>query len=1018
MKFFASIVLTVMTFLAFAGQTHAIDIGPMTWTPRADWINVKNPSAIPDLAGYKGAAGDGVADDTAAIQAIFKYIEKNNNGAYLTVYFPAGTYKITQTLTAYHTPNVSLIGCGSDTKISWAGQDGGAMFWPQGVDNMRYIGLTWLGNNHAAVAYEECSYQVYSGGLRHENESFHDFTAKANYNYQDVKGQMITTPTPPTAAILSGYPAGLTGETQIFNCVFVNCETGVYEAWQTGNFFCWFVECCEFEKCGVGINLHWGGGNSIANCHFDHCTTADILGGGDTHIRHCTSVGGNYFFADPGSDQNPLDADIIEDCWVDGWSNAPYVISFHRAGPSTVFDCTFTNPPGNASKTAIVMNTVGAPNHLTLSNNYAPGLGVDAKMATANGEVCQIDEVPQGLRFAALPLTSATQTFLHTTVPPGSTHIFDIGQPPYRAMWTKPANQNGIPDISAAVQAAVNDAQKTGDGATAYIPTGIYNLSTTIKMTGSNYTVEGDGFNTMICWWGPKNGTMFAVDSPQNLRLQFLRLAAIDNTINEIKETAAGPCSMIYDGIHTGGYGLGNPGAGAGIGDPPGLVLSNLPAGSTVFIPHLDSTMTVDNCGPAQILLKYFANPGCLNVSGTSPKTGFLGTLFTEGGGQLPGAYNIVVDDNQDLVFGDYYVEQCFNDLKLLRGKGTEPGRVTIQGFNTFSGSNAGGNQPPQYTVNVDNYEGRLFYGGGMIGNWNNQYPASFNQTGDNPIDMISMGNSFSKGVKYTVSSAANLISTLNIDMDPYPGVNIEDDPKTVTPSDYLSIAQAFDHLRQLEAVDIETEFGIKTDGPPVAQYSFEGNVLDMTGKYNGTEHNISYVPGLGLLAASFNGTDSSITMPAPALDGSFSIALWVRTTDKGGTDGWSKGHCLVDGFTGANGAGFGLWMDGGSVGFGVDKPDAVLTSKTAINDGVWHHLVATRDSGGKMRLYIDAKPGGEVNGPVGGKEAAKNWEIGARNGAAGSFYKGTIDQLQIFNYVLSAGDIMSLFDRTKDSMP
>ena len=100
---------------------------------------------------------------------------------YLTVYFPAGTYKITQTLRIDHVTGVSLIGCGSDTKISWAGAAGGAMYWPSATGNMRYLGLTWLGNNLAAAAYEECSYQFYSGGIRHENESFHDFTAKATY---------------------------------------------------------------------------------------------------------------------------------------------------------------------------------------------------------------------------------------------------------------------------------------------------------------------------------------------------------------------------------------------------------------------------------------------------------------------------------------------------------------------------------------------------------------------------------------------------------------------------------------------------------------------------------------------------------------------------------------------------------------------------------------------------------------------------------------------------------------------
>jgi hypothetical protein len=1003
--------LTATTCLLGGHATGSVDIGPMTWTPRADWINVKNPSAIPDLAGYKGAVGDGVADDTAAIQAIFHFLETHNSGA--TVYFPAGTYKITKTLVLFHVPNSSLIGCGSDTKISWAGPDGGAMFWPQGVDNMRYLGLTWLGNNHAAVAYEECPYQVYSGGLRHENESFHDFTAKATYAYQDAKGQQITTPTPPTAAILSGYPAGLTGETQIFNCVFVNCETAVYEAWQTGNFFCWFVEGCEFDNCGVGINLHFGGGNSIANCHFDHCTTADILGGGDTHIRHCTSVGGGYFFADPGSDGNPLDANIIEDCWVDGWTNPAYAMDFHRSGPTTVFDCTFTHPPDKAAS-PILANSLNIPSHLTVSNNYATGLPAGTPLVHFNGPSA-IDDVPQGLRFGALTLLSPSQTFVHTTVPPGSTHIFDISQPPYRAMWTKPAGQNGVPDISAALQAAVDDAKKTGDGATAYVPTGMYNLSTTIAISGSNYTVEGNGFNTMLCWFGAKHGTMLAVDSPQNIRVQFLRLAAQDDTIDEIKETSTKPCSVVFDGIHIGGFALGNPGAGWGIGDPPGLVLSNLPAGSTVFMPHLDGEMTVDNCGPAQILVKYFSNPGRLIVSGTAPKTGFLGTLFTEGGGQIAGAYNIQIDDNQDLVFGDYYVEQCFNDLHMSRGRGTGPGRVTIQGFNTFSGSNNGGTQPSQYTVNVDNYAGRLFYGGGMIGNWNNQYPASINQTGDNPIDMILMGNSYSKNVKYTVGPSANLISTENVDMDPYPGVDIPDVPAKISPSQYLSIAQAFDDLRQLEAVDLDMEFGIKTDRPPVAQYSFEGNTLDMTGQYNGTSQNVEYVPGLGSLAASFNGKNASVEIPNPVTK-DFSIAMWLRTTDTGAAGPWSKGHGLVSG----GATDFGTSLAAGKFAFGVGQPDTTLTSTSAINDGAWHHLVATRNSAtGATQIYVDGVLNANGTGPAGQLAGSSKLLIGAVKGVRSeTFFHGTMDQLQIFDYVLSATDVAALCQRTQGSLP
>jgi len=188
-----------------------------------------------------------------------------------------------------------------------------------------------------------------------------------------------------------------------------------------------------------------------------------------------------------------------------------------------------------------------------------------------------------------------------------------------------------------------------------------------------------------------------------------------------------------------------------------------------------------------------------------------------------------VVDDNQDLVFGDYYGRAVLQRTsKMLRGKGTEPGRVTIQGFNTVQrlqcrpATNLR-NTPSTWTINA----GRLFLRGGWIGNWNNQYPASFNQTGDNPIDTDCRWTAtvFSKGVKYTVSSAANLIFHAEYRHTILP-FNIEDDPKTAHANRLsLPLAQAFDHLRPARGGGSRERklCRIKTDGPPVAQFSFEG---------------------------------------------------------------------------------------------------------------------------------------------------------------------------------------------------
>jgi len=79
-----------------------------------------------------GAKGDGVTDDTAAIQAAIDYV---TNG---TVFFPAGQYKITSTLKiSYNNVNfqncVNLLGTGQGSGIYWYGPNNVAMVWYEGT---------------------------------------------------------------------------------------------------------------------------------------------------------------------------------------------------------------------------------------------------------------------------------------------------------------------------------------------------------------------------------------------------------------------------------------------------------------------------------------------------------------------------------------------------------------------------------------------------------------------------------------------------------------------------------------------------------------------------------------------------------------------------------------------------------------------------------------------------------------------------------------------------------------------
>ena len=101
-----------------------------------------------------GAVGNGTTDDTVAIQAAINYTGSKLGG---TILLPAGSYKITSTLSCLY-PNILFVGDGSDephdksgvsqgaaaaTKLVWAGASGGTMLnigSVNGVDNIKYSG--------------------------------------------------------------------------------------------------------------------------------------------------------------------------------------------------------------------------------------------------------------------------------------------------------------------------------------------------------------------------------------------------------------------------------------------------------------------------------------------------------------------------------------------------------------------------------------------------------------------------------------------------------------------------------------------------------------------------------------------------------------------------------------------------------------------------------------------------------------------------------------------------------------
>lgn len=778
--------------IPWIARAQSVDIAPMTWTQRSDWINVKTD---PNIAHH--AAGDGVTDDTQAIQDALTLASASSTKA--TVYLPEGTYKITSTLAWTGTKGLtgrSLIGCGRNTTIVWSGASGGTMFdVGPGANRSRYIGIRWDGRNIAANGYRHTPMYTGEHPIRHVNEAFLNLTGVG------LLGDNLYPLTGPSQAQC------WTGDAMVWNCLFYNCGKGVVVGPTSYNEYQWEMQYCQFENCGIGIEGPKGK-QMVYDSHFANSTTADISAGSTMRMRRCTSTGSRMFYL--GWNVGTVGMPVIQDCWIDGWTNANGAIQITDRGQGMIFDTKFTNPPN--TKAPIYLPGSNRCN-LILSNNYCPTIGALAQ--TSGGGSAGIVNVPPGnLAAGVTTLSSPKQTFLDPTPVVDSAHILDVTLPPYNASKTNAA------DATSKIQQAITDAKNANNGSIVYVPIGFYKISSKLTVSGGNYTIEGSGDMTQILWYGANGGTMMEVTTPNAIALKYFMLKTSDATRDTagITQTSTGASSLLIDAITYFYYPTSNYLAGSLNGDGPGVTLSNLPAGSLTRIAFLDAPLRVHDCGPAEIYCNYVLG-GQISVDGaTNPKTGFFGLIYAGIYGcdyRTAGAYDVTVKDNQDLIFGDYYNEQTYNNLDLEGGSASWSGRVTMQAYKQQDWIDS-------TAINVNNFKGRLFYGPqsfqnrdgtGPGDNAGNSVPANITHTGTNPMDLIVGCATYSGGAPdFSTAPACTLININGITATPDTNGAIAymaNQPSSLTAANLASMAQGFDHLRQLGWEDLKLNLGI-----------------------------------------------------------------------------------------------------------------------------------------------------------------------------------------------------------------
>jgi hypothetical protein len=204
-------------------------------------------------------------------------------------------------------------------------------------------------------------------------------------------------------------------------------------------------------------------------------------------------------------------------------------------------------------------------------------------------------------------------------------------------------------------------------------------------------------------------------------------------------------------------------------------------------------------------------------------------------------------------------------------------------------------------------------------------------------------------------------------------------------------------------------------DGSCMAAYTFDGNVNDLGGNYNGTATSITYTAGKYGQSASFNGTSSKIELPSALSDGSTTdancISFWFNvgaeitpaTPNKefmsfafsGGAIGKITAGSTTGNFTGET--------------FSVssDVVTQYTYSKTNIPAG-WNHAVVQWNSGNtKWDIYINGVA--HTTYTFGTNEQGK---FALKFGNRSSFYyPGELDQIRVFTKILSASEVTTLYN-------
>jgi hypothetical protein len=289
------------------GSPAMINLSPVVTS--GDYLDLNNTPYV-DVRSF-GAVGDGVTDDTAAIQAAFSYIASNGG----TLRIPAGTYNATNLLSIGSASKpFSIIGDGTEaTKIVRASNFNGSVVSINNSDNWVLSGLTIdakhsiRSNGNHGLVFFDCA------GVRIDRVNVRDWKNSAILGYASTPGDTSVRNVIISDCVVDGlnasnngillvdhFVSGIEG-CQALNigksgspCYALQLKNGCEGSWIRGGYATGAriaVACGNSDvtvsnrgnrisdvttfDCNIGVALGETLDAQVSNCHFDMNTSGE-----------------------------------------------------------------------------------------------------------------------------------------------------------------------------------------------------------------------------------------------------------------------------------------------------------------------------------------------------------------------------------------------------------------------------------------------------------------------------------------------------------------------------------------------------------------------------------------------------------------------------------------------------------------------------------------------------------------------------------------------------------------------